>query len=256
MAVSKYFANTQIAEVVDISSGLVVKTDFIHKFGRNPNIGAAPETIWQQGGLYTYLTSPSTVFVSSDDADDNPTGNGAQTVTIQGLDENYNQIEATQPVNNLVGTTEFLRIFRAFVASSGSTGTNEGNVIISTAAGGTGTVLADIGTIGTGTTYGLGQTMLGFYTVPAHCTGYLTKWNVGVGAYNSSATATLFTRQIEGVAGAFRTRDIMDVPGGFHTRDYQIPIKLPPKTDVEIRAIASAGSTISSSFDIVLITKK
>ena len=256
MPIQRHFANSDLAEMVDISNEMVLKTDFIHKFGRNPNIGAAPETIWQQGGLYTYLTSPSTVFVSSDDADDNPTGNGAQTVTIQGLDANYNQIEATQPVNNLVGTTEFLRVFRAFVATAGSTGTNEGNILISTAASGGGTVLADIGKIGVGTTYGLGQTQLSLYTVPAHCTGFLTRWNVGVGAYNDAVTATLYTREIEGVAGAFRTRDIMDVPGGFHTRDYQIPIELPPKTDVEIRAIASAGSTISSSFDIVLITKK
>lgn len=254
MPIQRHFANSDLAEMVDISNGMVLKTDFIHKFGRNPNIGGTPETIWQQGGLYTYLTSPFPVFVSSTDTDDNPTGNGARTVTIQGLDGNYNQIEATQPVNNQVGTTNFLRINRAFVASAGSTGTNEGDVRISTAAGGTGTILADISTIGTGTTYGLGQTMLGLYTVPAHCTGYLTKWNVGVGAYNSSVTATLFTRQIENVAGAFRTRDIMDVPGGFHTRDYEIPIKLPAKTDVEIRAIASAGSVISSSFDIVLVT--
>jgi hypothetical protein len=255
MAVSKYFANTHLAESIQVSRGNVLGVDYIHKFGRNPNVGGAPETIWQTGGLYTYLTSPSTVFVSSDDADDNPTGNGAQTVTIQGLDANYNVIEATQPVNNLAGTTEFLRVYRAFVASAGSTGTNEGDVLISTAAGGGGTVLADIGTIGTGTTYGLGQTQLALYTIPSHCAGYLTRWNVGVGSYNSSATVTLFTRQIEAVAGAFRTRDIMDVPGGFHTRDYDIPIMLPPKTDVEIRAIGSTGSKISSSFDITLVEK-
>lgn len=252
---SKYFSNTYLAESVNISDGVTLKTDFIHKFGRNPSVGGAPETIWQHGGLYTYLSSPSTVFVSSNDADDNPTGNGAQTVTILGLDANYNPIEATQPVNNLVGTTEFLRVFRAFVATAGSTGTNEGNILISTAASGGGTILADIGTIGVGTTYGLGQTQLSLYTVPAHCTGFLTRWNVGVGAYNDAVTATLYTREIEGVAGAFRTRDIMDVPGGFHTRDYEIPIKLPPKTDIEIRAIASTGSTISSSFDITLVEK-
>jgi hypothetical protein len=251
--ISRHFANTHLAESVDISAGRVLKTDFIHKFGRNPSVGGAPETIWQHGGIYNYLSSASTVFVSSNDADDNPTGNGAQTVTILGLDANYNQIEATQPVNNLVGTTEFLRVYRAFVASAGSTGTNEGNVIISTAAGGGGTVLADIGTIGIGATYGLGKTQLALYTVPAHCTGFLTKWNVGVGAYNSSATATLYTRLYVPNNGTFRTRDIMDVPGGFHTRDYQIPIKLPAKTDIEIRAIASTGSTISSSFDITLV---
>jgi len=255
MAISRYFSNTHLAESVNISAGVTLKTDFIHKFGRNPNVGGVPETIWQHGGVYTYLSSASTVFVSSNDADDNPTGNGARTVTIQGLDANYNQIEATQSVNNLVGTTEFLRVFRAFVATAGSTGTNEGNILISTAASGGGTVLADIGTIGVGTTYGLGQTQLAFYTVPAHCTGFLTKWNVGVGAYNDAVTASLYTRQFSANDGTFRTRDIMDVPGGFHTRDYEIPIKLPPKTDIEIRAIASTGSTISSSFDITLVAK-
>ena len=253
MPIQRHFANSDLAEMVDISNGMVINTDFIHKFGRNPNIGGTPETIWQNGGIYEYLETPFPLFVSSSDGNDNPTGTGARTVTIQGLDENYNQIEVTQPVNNQIGTTNFLRVNRAFVATSGSTGTNEGDIKISTAAGGTGTVLADIGTIGTGTTYGLGQTQLGLYTVPAHCTGYLTRWNNGVGSYNASATITLYT--IENVLGAFRTRDIMDVPGGFHTRDYEIPIHLPPKTDVEIRAIASAGTTISSSFDIVLITE-
>jgi hypothetical protein len=256
MAISRHFSNTHLAESVDISEGRVLKTDFIHKFGRNPSVGGAPETIWQYGGIYNYLSSASTVFVSSNDADDNPTGNGARTVTIQGLDANYNQIEATQPVNNLVGTTEFLRVFRAFVATAGSTGTNEGSVIISTASSGGGTVLADIGTIGIGTTYGLGQTQLALYTVPLHCTGYLTKWNIGVGSYNDTVTATLYTREIANVVGAFRTRDIMDVPGGFHTRDYQIPIKLPAKTDIEIRAIASTGSIVSSSFDITLVRNR
>ena len=253
MAISKYFSNTQISETVDISEGRVLGTSVVHKFGRNPSVGGIPETIWQRGGIYVYLSSPSTVFVYSADADDNPTGNGARTVTIEGLDVNYNEISATQPVNNLVGTTQFLRINRAFVATSGSTGTNEGDVLISTAASGGGTVLADIGKVGTGTTYGLGQTMLGLYTVPAHSTGYITKWNVGVGAYNDTVTATLYTREFEDVAGALRTRDIMDVPGGFHTRDYAIPFRVPAKTDIEIRAIASTGTVVSSSFDIILV---
>lgn len=255
MAISKYLANTHLAEKVDMSEGRVLNTDFIHKFGRNPNVGGAPETIWMQGGIYSYLTSPSTVYVTSDDAADAAAGTGARTVTVRGLDVNYQEVEETLTVGGSVSTVEFLRVFRAFVVASGSEGTNVGDVRITTGAGGSGTVLADIGIIGTGTTYGLGQTQLALYTIPAHCTGYLTTWNVGVGGYNSTATVSLYTRVFDTGYESFRTRDIMDVPGGFHTRNYDIPLRIPARTDIEVRAIASSGTKISASFDLVLVEK-
>jgi len=239
------------ASNIVISAGDLTGYSAINKFGRNPNVGGAPETIWMYGGRYVYLTSPSTVYAHSADTEDSVSGTGARTVTIQGLDVNYESIEETVTVRSGVASTaQFLRVFRAFVVTSGSTGTNEGNIIISTGAAGTGTVLADIGTIGTGTTYGLGQTQLALYTIPAHCTGYLTSWNIGVGSYNDSVTVSLLSREFN---SAFRTRDIMDVPGGSHVRNYSVPIKLPAKTDVEIIGIASTGTNISSSFDIILV---
>ena len=236
---------------INIARGLIRGASVIHKFGRNPNVGGAPETIWMNGGTYTYLTSASTVYVSGADAQDGAAGTGARTVTVQGLDANYNEIEETLTVDGAVSTQSFLRVYRAFVASAGSLQTNKGNVLVSTGAGGGGTVLADIGTIGTGTTFGLGQTNLALYTIPAGKTGYLTNWNVGVGEYNDSVTATLYTRE-SGNGLIFRTRDVMDVPGGLHQRIYQVPFTLVEKTDIEVRAIASSGTTISSTFDIVL----
>jgi hypothetical protein len=239
------------ASNIVISAGDLTGYSAINKFGRNPNIGGAPETIWMYGGRYVYLTSPSTVYAHSADTDDSVSGTGARTVTIQGLDGNYESIEETVTVRSGVASTaQFLRVFRAFVVTSGSTGTNEGNIIISTGAAGTGTVLADIGTIGTGTTYGLGQTNLALYTIPAGKTGYLTAWNIGVGSYNDAVTVSLLSREFN---SAFRTRDIMDVPGGSHVRNYSVPIKLPEKTDVEIIGIATTGTNISSSFDIILV---
>ena len=77
MALSRYFANTNLAEMTDISEGRVLKTSYIHKFGRNPSIGGTPETVWMRGGVYTYLTSPSTVYVSSDNGNDAAGGTGA-----------------------------------------------------------------------------------------------------------------------------------------------------------------------------------
>lgn len=239
-------------ENLNIARNLVRGATVVHKFGRNPNVGGAPETIWMYGGTYTYLTSPSTVYVTSNDAADAAAGTGARTITVEGLDVNYLEIAETLTVGGAVSTKSFLRVFRAFVSSAGSTQTNEGNVIVTTGAGGSGTVLVSIGIIGTGTTFGLGQSQLAIYTIPAHCTGYLNTWNVGLGEYNNSATASLYTRAI-GNGLIFRTRDIMDIPGGYHRRKYDVPFALPEKTDIEIRAIADTGSTISSSFDITLL---
>ena len=255
MATSRYLANTYLAEKVDISEKRVVNVDYIHKFGRNPSVGGAPETICMQGGVYSYLTSPSTVYVTSDSGNDAAGGTGARTITVEGLDGDYNNVQETLTVGGSVGTVEFLRVFRAYVVESGSVGTNVGDVRVTTGAGGSGTVLADISTIGTGTTFGLGQTQLALYKIPAHCTGYLTTWNVGVGSYNDTTTVSLYTRLFDTGYQSFRTRDIMDVPGGYHTRNYDIPLLMPAKTDIEIRAIASTGSTISSSFDLVLVRK-
>ena len=246
-----YLKHIEYNEELNIARGLIRGTSVIHKFGRNPNIGGAPETIIQQGGVYTYLTTASTVYVTSSSGNDNASGTGARTITIQGLDINYLPVEETLTVGGAVGAVEFFRVFRAFVASAGSVGTNVGNVSVTTGAGGSGTLLTTIGVIGTGTTFGLGQTHMALYTIPAGFTGYITNWNIGVGNYNDAVTATLYTREI-GNGLVFRTRDVMDVPGGLHQRIYSVPFRLPEKTDIEVRAIASTGTNASSTFDIIL----
>lgn len=247
-----YLKHIEYNEGWNVARGLVRGTSVIHKFGRNNSISAAPETIWMHGGIYSYLTSPSTLFTHST-GDDGAGEVGARTITIEGLDVNFNPITETVTVNSDVATTaQFLRVFRAFVATAGSLTTNDGNILISTQVNGAGTVVADISVMGTGITFGLGQTQLALYTIPAGYTGLLTNWNVGVGDYNDAITAFLLARELDGEA-PFRSRDVMDVSGGFHQRIYNVPYRFPSKTDIEIRAINSSGTAVSSSFDIVLI---
>jgi len=104
------------ASNIVISAGDLTGYSAINKFGRNPNVGGAPETIWMYGGRYVYLTSPSTVYAHSADTDDSVSGTGARTVTIQGLDVNYESIEETVTVRSGVASTaQFLRVFRALL---------------------------------------------------------------------------------------------------------------------------------------------
>lgn len=243
-----------VASNIPIAGGLVDGYSSIHKFGRNPNVGNVPETIWMYGGIYQYLDigSDSTVYAYSASLDDGPGNDGAHTVTVQGLDNDFNLIEETITVNGAASTASFLRVFRAFVATAGVLAANDGDVIISTAAAGGGTVLADIGVIGTGTTTGLGQTQLALYTIPAGKTGYLTTWNIGVAPMNNSVTVTLLCRELDGGA-PFRSKDIVDIVGGYTTQNYSIPLRFPEKTDIEVRGTGDTGSVISSSFDIILV---
>jgi hypothetical protein len=243
-----------VASNIPIANGDVDGYAAIHKFGRNPNVGNAPETIWMHGGKYQYLAvdSPSTLYAYSAESEDSASGDAARTITIFGLDNNFNEIEETVTVGGAATTLEFLRVYRAFVATAGVTTTNEGNVLISTGAGGTGTVLADIGTIGSGTTFGLGQTQLSLYTIPAGKTGYLTTWNVGCAPMNNKATVLLNSRELDGDT-PFRTKDIVDLVGGYHTQNYSTPLRFPEKTDIEVVAAADTSTIISSSFDIILV---
>jgi len=243
-----------VASNIPIAAGSVTGYKAIHKFGRNPNVGNAPETVWMYGGKYQYLDvgAASTLYAYSANAQDSASGTGARTITIQGLDNNFNEIEETVTVGGAATTLEFLRVYRAFVATAGSLNTNIGDVLISTASGGGGTVLADIGTVGTGSTFGLGQTQLALYTVPAGKRGYLTTWNVGLAPANNKATVLLKSRELDGAA-AFRTKDIVDLVGGYHTQNYSIPLCFPAKTDIEILASGDTSSIISSSFDIILV---
>jgi len=238
------------ASNVVIAAGNLEGYSVIHKFGRNPSIGGAPETIWGGGGVYSYLSSPSIVYCYSSSGSDGATAIGARTVTVQGLDANYTAVEDTIVVGGAPSAVQFLRVFRAFVVTSGSTGTNVGTLSISDAAS-LGKVLTTIDTLGGGTVYGTGQSFSGFYTIPAGKTGYMTQWNVGVGAYNDQCTAWLVFKPFGG--GAFRTLDVMCVPGGHFTRDYNIPLKFLEKTDIEARALCSTGSEISTTFDIILV---
>ena len=92
---------------LNVSRGKVRGTYHIIKFGENLDVDGSMETIWDGGGLYTYLTNAATVTVTSTDNDDAASGTGARTVTVEGLDANYNQVSETLTVGGSAGSVEF-----------------------------------------------------------------------------------------------------------------------------------------------------
>lgn len=162
---------------------------------------------------------------------------------LVGLDEDYNeQIEQlvlsnTSSVNS---TKSFKRLYRAYIDNGSST--NVGAVTVQKSS----TTVLKINA-------GLGQTLMSIYTVPAGKTGYLIHGACSCQA-GADATGNMFVRY--GGTSAFRVGHSFEVSGTGGQYDYTfgIPIPVPEKSDIDVRAnVRSNNARVTASFDILLI---
>jgi len=238
---------------LQVARGQVDGHKALFKFGINGDVGTSVETVWAQGGTYVYPASATVMKISSSSADDAADDTGARTISIAGLDANYNEISETVILN---GQTEvntvnsYLRISRMFVVTAGSGATAAGTIYA-----GTGTVTSGVPAV----IYGMialnaNQTQMAFWTVPAGYTLYLM--GVYYSSGNSTANAwTNFQMIQRPLGGVFRQQSSTRMPGsGDFVLDLHTPIAFPEKTDIEIRAVASAGaSNVSAEFEGIYI---
>lgn len=236
-----------------VAAGKIEGLSHVFKFGYNAAVSSTEETIWSQGGIYAYLSAAKVLKVSSSDADDTSAGgggSGARTVRIFGLDGNYALVQEDVSLTGQTAvntTNSYLRVYRAYVLTAGATGQEEGDIYV-----GDGTVTSGI----PATKYakiqaGYGQTELALYTIPAGKKGYIHRLIASsFGNANVFLTVRFMTREIGGV---WRTRDIFTVSRGEVIIDHDIPIEVPEKTDIEVRATSSGVDVdCSAAFSIVM----
>jgi hypothetical protein len=224
------------------------------KFGFNPDIDDSLETVWAQGGLYSYLASASVLKVSSSSTADTSAGTGARTVELSGLDTNYDEISETVTLNGQTAvntTNEFLRINRMVVRSAGSGGQNAGVIYAGTGTVTTGVPANKYATIAIGDN----QTVMALWTVPRGYTAYLLQTDITVATTqnNKYCTVHLVARPNGEV---FQIKDkFVKAESSVH-QAYTIPLKFEEKTDIEVRAIgdsAGADIAISAGLDFIYI---
>ena len=226
----------------------------IFKFGFNPDVDDALETVWAEGGLYVYLSAASVLKVSSSSTADTSAGTGARTVQLYGLDSDYNEINEVITLNGQTSvntTQEFLRINRMIIRSAGSGGTNAGVVYA-----GTGTVTSGVPANKYATVaIGDGQTLMALWTVPAGYTAYVYQTDITLATTQNNKYATMhFVARPFGEV--FQVKDKFVKSEGGHSQEYKIPLKFEEKTDLEFRAIGdSAGADIAvgAGMDIIYI---
>jgi len=242
---------------LQVARGQVAFHETQFKFGFNPDIDDSLETIWAEGGLYSYLSAASVLKISSSSTDDTSAGTGARTITISGLDANYDEISESVTLNGqtAVNTTQsFLRVFRMIVDTAGSGGQNAGVIYA-----GTGTVTSGVpankyGTIAVGDN----QTLMCFWTVPRGYTAYLYQVDISMNTEvaNKYGTVSILARP-EG--GVFNAKDKFALSQDIIHQEFKHPIKFAEKTDLEVRAIASSSNAnlaVSAGLDIVYIQNR
>ena len=245
----RLFEHTDLA----IARGFTKGHRALYKFGYNPDVNGEEETIWAQGGDFPYPTSAVTMFVSSTSANDANGGTGANSILIQGLDENYDEIEETVLLNGqtqVATQLAYLRVYRAFVTLAGTGGTSGGTIYIGSS-GATGGVPNT--TVYANLSFG-NQTQIAAYTVPAGYTLYVDDINFTAALSQANKTATCsFVSRTFG-SNVFRTRLINVLQSNQLIAKFEYPQPFTEKTDLECRVITNTtNNAIGASFQGVLI---
>jgi len=231
-------------ESLNTARGLVRDTSFIHKFGATPAMSINQTgTIWDiDDTLYPWsaLDTPAVVNIERNNVADN-----GHTVTVEGLDANYNIVSEDIVIDgtDTLGSQLFKRVYRAFCTAGGLT--NTGDIDIEAGAAG-GTTVARI-------TAGKGQTLMSVYTVPAGYKAYLTQGICTVQS-GGDATGDMFIRYFgESTFRVGHSFEVVGTGGPYHYK-FSVPIVIPEKSDIDIRAkVRSNNSRITAAFDLTLV---
>jgi len=220
---------------IDIAKGIVPGRTAVRRFGHNATCGSSEETIWEASSLYVYLTSAERLKVSSDAAaTDIPASTGAWTILIYGLDANYRVISETVTLENPGPVTtiqSYLRVCMVYVVTAGTGGKNAGNISIKNN--------ANTNTLGY-IAIGENESHAAICTVPAG-QRFIMLARQG-GELAAKVSHILFYIREYGSVWRLQ-RDIVVKDSHFYVR-MSMPWVLAEKTDLEVRATATAGAGI------------
>ena len=223
---------------LQLSRGQIPGHSFRHVVGEVPSMSNNQSgSLWDVNDTFypwSAFDTPGTLSVaraSTEDANKN--------VIINGLDADFNEITETVVLTAVSGNTTTNTFARVYTARMNGTSENVGNVTITRA----GTTVARINA-------GVGQTIMGVYTVPAGYTAYLTQ---GVMTIQNTADATgTFYYRIFG--DRFIIGHLFEVASSEYLYSFTCPLRLPQKTDIDVRAsVRTNNAKVTAAFDMILI---
>lgn len=222
-----------------VAKGQFQNISHVHKFGAVPAMSVnTTGTVWDVNDtLYPWsaFATAGTLSLTRASASD-----AGKVVTVVGLNATYDQITENVTLtaeSGNVTTNTFIRVFRAYM----TTGSNIGNIDIIRGA----TTVARINA-------NKSQTLMAVYTVPAGHSAYLLQGTASCQA-GADATGDMFIRYFG--EASFRVGHSFELSGagGQYLHPFQVPIKIPQKSDIDVRALVrSNNARVTAAFDLLL----
>lgn len=183
--------NEQPLAVSQIDSGLALalghnpSVSVVNKSGRSTNVDTGALTPVAFGGIYRtpQVSGATQLRVKAGNINDSAAGSGARSVTLIGLDALGNEITETLATAGTSAsaptTASFIRLYRAFVASSGTYGSaiapsHAAAITIENAAG------TEDWAIINAADFPSGQTEIAAYSIPTGKAAYLNAYSITV----------------------------------------------------------------------------
>jgi len=239
---------------VSIASGAVAGSSSVTKYAYNPAVGTTLEDVWSAGSTLTYQTSASALEAISSSVNDTDGGSGARSITIEGLDSNWDVATEVVTLNGTSASsptgTSFIRVYRAYVNEVGSYGgVNDGTITVRVSGGGD--TQAEIPLVDS---VGVGQTLMSQYTIPRGFNACLVGMHAAIFTAKSVNIDLLFRLNANNTSTFSPWRTALHLPGseGDNSLLPPVPFLFPQYTDIKIQAVTSTGTT-EVSFDYQLI---
>ena len=248
----------------EIAKGNVAGHSFVHKFGYNPSVSTSLEPV-TSAAVYPTPTSAVSLEVVSSDSADALNGAGAHEVTIEGLDATGAMQVVSTATHATDGTTavnvtgSWLRVFRAYVSSSGSYATASGPSHVGTITIRVQSAGATYAEIPIFDSFPIGQSLIGAYTVPLGYTAYMLSQAYTTDVAGTKTTDFLFFKRenildtTSSYSGVMRVQNLaagIQNAKDFHHDTYET---YPALTDIGFMAYASTTSKVSCEFELLLV---
>lgn len=242
--------------ILEVSKGNVPGHAIGTIVGLNPSVGTTDtETVWDEGGSYTYLSADTQLYISSSDALDT-----AVTVVVTGLDDTFTEVVRTVTANGQTQVALSDLMFRVFSATVISGTSPVGDLYIAE----TDTLTAGVpdtankikakiplSGVDTGTDFASDNiTHNGLYTVPAGKTFYA----LSVQAFVEKNIDVTFSGRFRLEGGSWINRSPSPLYQASVVQEFNQRLALPEKADLEFRAIAgNPGSKLQFQFQFLLV---
>jgi len=232
----------------------VLNAFLIDKSGSTETLGTSPatmNTVWEGSGLYpwnTYTGTGAKLYIKSVTNDAKIQG---KSITINGLDSNYDIIEETVTLHPTDTTTavstsiNFYRINKIYLSGNNTNSLPHDYNLEVRYGSSSGTLLSLFLA-----PWGRGQNCI--YTVPRGYEAFVLSIN-GNSGHNDEITSSLWWHPY---GGTWTLQKSFKFISGSFDHNFRTPLRIPEKSDIEIRAYALVESSrIGTEFQILVLPK-